>query len=39
VVVTVDLNDEAPTEANEVDDEAPDGLLPFEGVTRESVGP
>jgi len=37
VVITVDLNDEAPAEANEVHDKAPDGLLPLEGVTRKSV--
>jgi hypothetical protein len=37
VVITVDLNDEAPAEANEIHDVAPDGLLPLERVTRESV--
>jgi len=38
VVITIDLNDEASAEADEVDDKAADGLLPLERVTRESVG-
>jgi len=38
VVITVDLNDETPSWANEVDDKAADGLLPLEILTGESAG-